>query len=524
MINEDKFEALTDYWSEAAKNDRLYIAIRLNDTAEIERLKAEGAALSDHIKGMLKSGGGSLAVPNEYGMDWYDLSYGLSDYTPEEFISVIRNLYAELGEPIYFSDTVLSSVPKFYSAEVFRCVLDCFDNRKITKKWTMKHIIDHDLVELLKIASEHGWFRLAKKCDEYIEYARKNDHVECAAWLLDYKNRTFDAAKEREKAEKRQNAELNASPDSITMMKKLWTYQKLEKNGTVRIKRYKGDKTEIVIPEKIGNAPVTELMVDVYYEGAPRKSFVSDEIIDSVTKITLPNGLLSIGGAVFCEFRELREINIPNGVLNIGAHTFYNCVKLKALSLPKSVKEIGFGAFGRCFELEEINIPHGITKIENYVFVSCEKLKAVEIPESVQSIGQGAFYNCKSIKTITIPRGITEISEEAFGSCEQLTSVELPDTIEKIGKFAFAGCSALKEIVIPEGVREIDIVAFGQCPALERIVLPASLEKAKNYTQKGITPRTIFYGSPNVTVVVTPKSYAEKYCKRNNIPFVYKGD
>ena len=519
-MNAVQFEEFTEYWSDTARKDKLYTAILLNDAAGFKRLKAQGVGLSDHIKGMLGSGGGSLAKPNEYGEDWYSFCNELTEYSPEEFIWVISCLRAELDEPIYFSDTVYWGYPKLYRTEVFKCVLKCFDNRRMPKKRMLTHIIDHDMTEQLKLTAEHGWLKLAKKCDEYIEYAHKCDSVECAAFLLDYKNKNFDAAKEREKAEKRQNAELNAAPDSVMMMKKLWTYKKLE-DGTIAIKRYKGDRTEIVVPEKIGKDTVTELKVDVYYEGAPRKSFVSDEIKMDVTKVTLPNGLLSIGGAVFCEFAELREINIPNGVLSIGAHAFYDCGKIKTMTLPESVKEIGFGAFRRCFELEEINVPQGITKIDDYVFEACEKLKAVGIPEGIQSIGKGAFYNCKSIESVIIPSGITEISEDSFGSCEKLSRVELPDTIVKINSYAFAGCSSLKEIAIPEGVREIGYVAFGHCAALERIVLPASLEKAKNYTQKGIEPRTIFYNSPNVTAVVTPGSYAEKYCKRNNIPFVY---
>ena len=516
----DYLEELNLSWSGNAKEDRLFIAIMLNDTAETERLKEKGVGLSDHIKGMLKNGGGSLAKPNEYGVNWYKFCGELSKYLPEDFVRVISSLRAELGEPIYFSDTVFMHVPNFYSAEVFNCVLDCFDNRKITKKQVLQHIIKNDLAEQLNIAAEHGWFRTAKKCDEYIEFAQDNDSVECAAALLDYKNRTFDLAREREKAEKRQKAELNTAPDSITMMKKLWTYRKRE-DGTITIKHYKGNSTEIVIPEKIGNNIVTELKVDVFEWGQPKRSFISQGTENAVTKITLPKGLLSIGSGVFYELVGLCEVNFPDGVVSIGDNAFYNCVKLKSLTLPDSVEEIGWGAFSRCLALEKINIPRGITKINSHVFSACENLKAVTIPEGVQSIGKGAFYNCKSIESVIIPRGVTEISEDTFGSCGKLIRVELPDTIERIGKFAFAGCSSLKEIMIPEGVREIDMVAFGQCAALERVVLPASLKKVKNYTQKGIEPRTIFFESPNVTAVIPPNSYAEKYCKRNNIAFVY---
>lgn len=521
MSNGYNTETLTQYWSETAKKDKLYIAIRANNTAEIERLRAEGITLSDYIKAMLKIGGGSLVNPNEYGMDWYDFSYGLGNYTPEEFVLVIRNLYAELGEHIYYSDTVGSNIREFYRTDVFKCLLECFDNKKISKKWTLQGIIDRGNAELLEFAAERGWLRLAKQIDELIEYSQQKGKTECTAFLLEFKNHKFDAAKEREKAEKKAERELNAAPDSVTALKALWNYKKRE-DGTLAITKYKGTQTKIVIPEKIGKNTVTALEVDTYDWGMPKRGFVNPDMRNAITKITLPKGIVLIGASIFYDFMELCEINIPDGVLSIGKRAFNMCMKLKRLTLPDSVKEIDNSAFGYCTQLEEINIPRGITRICADVFGMCGKLKVIDIPDSVQSIENGAFSGCKSLEAVTIPNGVSEICDYTFWECRKLTCVELPDTVVKVGSRAFTGCETLKELVIPEGVREICEMAFADCTALERIVLPDSLEKAKNLTAKGETPKNIFDNSPNVTVAVTPKSYAEKYCKRNGIPFVYK--
>ena len=525
MINEEQIRLLTEKWTEEAKEDLLYIAIRLNDAAEIERLKSEGAVLSEHIKHMLTEGGGNLTTLTitEYIIDRYDLDSKLLFYSPEEFVAVIRNLRAEIDEPIFCPYNVTSYIPNFYSAEIFRCVLDCFDTKKIKKKQTLIYIIDNDMVGLLDIAAAHGWFKTAKKCDEYIAYARGENHIECAAFLIDYKNKSFDLALEREKEAKRRHAALVASPDSVTMLKTLWTYQKRENDGTIVIKRYKGSSTQITVPEKIGKSTVTALENEDFNNGVSGKCFFPPELWNTITKITLPSGLVSIGNGVFSELTELSEINIPQCVLSIGECAFFNCKKLKALTLPDSVKSIGKMAFSGCEGLEQICIPSGITEISVCVFSRCKSLKSVKIPESVRSICKGAFLNCESIDTVTIPRGVTEISDSTFGRCGNLTHVELPDTVKKIGKYAFGMCTALKEIVIPEGVREIGEMAFGKCAALERVVLPASLKKAENYTTDGITPKicSIFDDSPNVTAVVTPESYAEKYCRENDIPFVY---
>ena len=511
--------------SRAAGQDKLYTAIRSNDAEEIKRLKAEGVKLSAHVRVMLRNGGRNPASLFREGAekDWKEFNYRLRSYSPEEFVSVVRNLRAELNGPMFCLDSIRFQISGFYSPEVFRCVLDCFDTGRINKKQTLISIIDNNMTKLLQIASEHGWLRFAGRCDEYIEYAQENDRVECVAWLLNYKNKAFDPNAERDKSERRRNAELNAAPDSVMMMKTLWRYQKLEDGNSIKIRSYKGDRTEIIIPEKIGNNTVTALEV-VRTEHRVIREFVPEEIREAVTKITLPKGLVSIGSYVFSDLTELCEINIPDGVVSIGEQAFPYCKNLKALKLPDSLREIGSAAFYNCNSLEEINIPQGIKTISSQLFTGCEKLRAVSIPDSVRSIEQLAFGGT-GIESVMIPNSVTEIGSLAFEGCEKLTRVELPNTLVKIGNFAFRGCLSLKELVIPEGVREIGKMALSNCATLERVTLPASLSKIMNDTSilfKAFMPQTLFEDSPNVTAIVTPESYAEDYCRENDIPYEYR--
>ena len=60
------------------------------------------------------------------------------------------------------------------------------------------------------------------------------------------------------KAEQKMMRELNANPNSVTEMKKIWGYEK-RKDGTLVITRYKGSNTKIEVPEKIGSSIVTEI-------------------------------------------------------------------------------------------------------------------------------------------------------------------------------------------------------------------------------------------------------------------------
>lgn len=292
---------------------------------------------------------------------------------------------------------------------------------------------------------------MPRKRDEMIRYASECGRTECSAWLLDFKNRTADFATERKKAEQKMMRELNANPNSVTEMKKIWGYEK-RKDGTLVITRYKGSNTKIEVPEKIGSSIVTEIGNKAFSVYAKR---LKDEQIDVRANIT-------------------------------------------QITLPETIQVIGEGAFDSCPRLETVNIPDGVT-----------------------AIGASTFLRCTSLTSIKLPEGITKIEEYAFSNCQSLRSVTIPKTVEIIRREAFQNCG-LEKVTILEGVSEIGPLAFSDCPLLKWIELPSSIKKIKNYTRSGQAPQTIFHKTEDVTAVVAPKSYAEKYCKRNQIPYVYK--
>lgn len=543
----EKFDEYTDeYWSEAAQADRLYRAIILNDLPQVERLRAEGVGLSEHIKGMLRTGGGNLfAKGNEYALDWYDFISGFDNYEPDELVSVFENLRRGLGEPIHFSDSIYSNLYQILDHKIFKALLDCFDNGKMKKKWILRDLVDKDDAKCLAMTAERGWLRLAKQREELIEYSQNKGSTECTAFLLDFKNRTVDLAAEREKAEKKAERELNAAPDSVTALKMLWSWKKRENGGGLIITNYKGNSTEITVPEKIGKETVTAL--GMAFSPAAKVSREVGEFRKTITKVTLPETITEIGSDAFrnCVKLEsvnipsavteigkgafaccdaLKEINLPNGISEIHDETFWSCNSLKKVIIPDGVRSIGVCAFYECDNLEEITLPKDLNKLGKSAFAWCEKLKSVELPAALKEIPSDCFFGCGMLKSVNIPSGVTVIPQQAFYDCKDLERIEIPPSVEKIGLSAFSRCGSLKTVVVPEGVQEIGIMAFAFSDSLTRVELPRSLAKIVNYTQKGDPPRTIFDGSDNVTAVVYPKSYAERYCKRNNIPYIYKED
>jgi len=391
--------------------------------------------------------------------EWLSFSHLLGYLGDEEFLEAVGSIAREMdGNKLYYTESVYeanySSYQKqyrLYRPEYFQFILEHFNQKKMNKAKMMRGAIDQDSVACLELCAKNGWLEVPRKRDEMIKYASDNDKTECAAWLLEYKNRTADFAAEREKAEKKMMRKLGASPNSVAELKKVWGYEKCE-DGTIIITRYKGTRTEVDVPETIGGRVVSAVGDKAFSPTALRLAIEQRQQRMTITRITLPG----------------------------------------------TIKTIGDGAFDGCWALQQVSIPDGVT-----------------------AIGERAFATCRSLRAVNLPEGITAICRETFSDCTALQNVTIPGTVTTIGKCAFQECIALETVTICDGVLEIERQAFQYCKNLKSVVLPQSVRKIKNNTYKGTVPQTIFHNDTDVTVTVTPKSYAEKYCRRNDIRYVY---
>ena len=123
---------------------------------------------------------------------------------------------------------------------------------------------------------------------------------------------------------------------------------------------------------------------------------------DSITSVSMQNGITSIGEMAFRQCSGLTNIVIPDSVTQIGERAFFACTSLTTITIPAGVTNLGLGIFDSCSNLTSIAIPSSVTEIASHAFGTCTNLSSIYIPKSVTSIGRSAFYNCSSLRTIIV--------------------------------------------------------------------------------------------------------------------------
>jgi len=95
--------------------------------------------------------------------------------------------------------------------------------------------------------------------------------------------------------------------------------------------------TEIIIAGNIDNWNLSEEL--------------STGILETVTKVTISDGVTKIPDEAFKNYVNLKEINIPDSVTSIGKNSFEGCESLEALTLHSGIMKIGTDAFLGCEDL-----------------------------------------------------------------------------------------------------------------------------------------------------------------------------
>ena len=99
--------------------------------------------------------------------------------------------------------------------------------------------------------------------------------------------------------------------------------------------------------------------------------------------------------------QEIKKLTISDGVTSIGAYTFINCAKMTELTIPSSVTTIGEGAFMNENRLQKITLGENIETIANSAFTNCPYLLEIHARmEFPPVIDASVFADCGDLSGI----------------------------------------------------------------------------------------------------------------------------
>lgn len=408
---------------------------------------------------------------------------------------------AALFEKIQWDDSLL----------VF--VMKNADFSKVDPKKALLMAVSHNAVEALALMEDMGWL-VDRKCrDSMIEYANTNGFRDSLAWLMDYKNRTADLIAEELKDEAKMMKELTENPESVSALKKKWSYVKLE-DGTLQITSYKGLDTEIEIPSVIGKDKVSSIGEEAFSKWQERIKNL--EVRLTIQRVVIPEGVVEINNRAFDGCIKLKECKLPNSIKRIGICAFQNCESLQFITVPSKVTEISNQVFDGCAQLKECILPEGLQKIASFAFNNCKSLQTITIPKTVSEIGSDAFARCHKLKDCNLPESIQKLGSSLFWECRALTSITLPTNISEIKKELFKGCTNLTEVNLPKGLQKIGEAAFENCKSLQALYIPETV----NAIEESSSFPMPFKGCKELTLHVSANSYAESYAKKKKLKYV----
>ena len=254
----------------------------------------------------------------------------------------------------------------------------------------------------------------------------------------------------------------------------------------------------------------TGAMENKNYEGIPWRDY-----LNSITSVTINDGVTSIGEYAFALCSLMTSVTIPESVTAIGPRAFYSANQLRSIKIPQSVTSIGDMAFLGCINLEKFEgkfasddgrclIVNGTLKA--FAPFASERpeypavpygLSEYRIPDEVNAIGDGVFAACYDLKTFTgkfassdghclivndtlkafaprevrnytVPAGVTAIANFAFFTCIELDTITISAGVTSIGEYAFDDCQTLNTVTIPGSLTTIGKMAFSGCISLEK--------------------------------------------------------
>lgn len=220
-----------------------------------------------------------------------------------------------------------------------------------------------------------------------------------------------------------------------------------------------------------------------YSDAAPEWEQYSDQIL----KVSLDDGITSVGAYAFYNYLNLTEARLPDSVEVIDVSAFDYDWTLRTITIPASLKYVGERAFYNTllWEPENLIFPEGCEYIGDEAFHSALKSGGiVSLPSTLKYLGSQSFTNAYLSDFIVSPENGAYCSENhaiytkdrkeirmLAPDAKDVTEFRVPDGVEKISFECFNVIRGIETIYIPASVTEIPEGAIFSTFELKEIIV-----------------------------------------------------
>lgn len=117
-----------------------------------------------------------------------------------------------------------------------------------------------------------------------------------------------------------------------------------------------------------------------------------------VTELDIPASVTNIDRA-FTDCAYLEKVTLHDGLESIGTNAFDGCSALKEMVIPNTVTTLGYRAFYKCTSLEKLVLPSKLVNLDNQITAGCNSLKeiyllALSMPYKTFNMASDGKYYC----------------------------------------------------------------------------------------------------------------------------------
>ncbi|MDY2975877.1 MAG: leucine-rich repeat domain-containing protein, partial [Alloprevotella sp.] len=132
------------------------------------------------------------------------------------------------------------------------------------------------------------------------------------------------------------------------------------------------------------------------------------------------------------------------------------CSSLTAITIPNAVTSLGYGCFSDCSSLASITIPNSVTSLGGYCFSNCSSLTSITIPNAVTSLEDYCFADCRSLTSIYLLPSTPPSTGDWIFDGSPLETVYVVDEDAKTAYQARAPWNEFEIVVMPTGIEEVE--------------------------------------------------------------------